>query len=302
MRCNTAVTNLVYNEVTKIAEGATMFRKFMMVTLVFLLVLSSFTMALANDESEDYVHIISPVVGESGKTILNDALFISIYVESEDTLFLSLKKQMPTFVFEEEETDEVVELIPLVAATVIDEEAIEEKISLDELEEVKPLTKDEIVMAYQIAEEDLKIIKSDLVMAKNAVSEIPVQTLEATESEEPTQDLTAEQLEATTYLEEVTKLYNEAKAEFDKWQTEYNSLFEKDVFEQQEMVVDPEFPYYEHTVSNIETGKYKLIITTLEGEEVDRLEFEVVTEAVIADKIIENVNIFDEIIDSDVFE
>jgi len=279
-----------------------MFRKFMMVTLVFLLVLSSFTMALANDESEDYVHIISPVVGESGKTILNDALFISIYVESEDTLFLSLKKQMPTFVFEEEETDEVVELIPLVAATVIDEEAIEEKISLDELEEVKPLTKDEIVMAYQIAEEDLKIIKSDLVMAKNAVSEIPVQTLEATESEEPTQDLTAEQLEATTYLEEVTKLYNEAKAEFDKWQTEYNSLFEKDVFEQQEMVVDPEFPYYEHTVSNIETGKYKLIITTLEGEEVDRLEFEVVTEAVIADKIIENVNIFDEIIDSDVFE
>jgi FtsZ-binding cell division protein ZapB len=260
-------------------------------------------MALANDESEDYVHIISPVVGESGKTILNDALFISIYVESENTLFLSLKKQMPTFVFEEEEeTDEVVELIPLVAATVIEEEAVEEKISLDELEEVKPLTKDEIVMAYQIAEDDLMIIKSDLVMAKNAVSEIPVQTLEATESEEPTQDLTAEQLEATTYLEDITKLYNEAKAEFDKWQTEYNSLFEKDVFEQQEMVVDPEFPYYEHTVSNIETGKYKLIITTLDGEEVDRLEFEVVTEDVIADKIIENVNIFDKIIDSDVFE
>lgn len=303
MCCNTVVTNLVYNEVTKIAEGATMFRKFMMVTLILLLVITNVAIALATDESEDYVHIISPVVGESGKTILNDALFISIYVESDDTLFLSLKKQMPTFVFEEETVDEVIELIPLEAAALLDEsEVVEEKVSLFEVEEIEPLSKDEIVMSFQVAEEDLKIIKADLLLARKATIDIPVQTEETTNSEDPNQDLTDEQIEALAYLDEVTKFYNEALKNHEKWQVEYKKLFEKDVFEQQEMIVDASFPYFEHTVSNVETGNYKLVITTLDGEVIEQLEFEVITEEVIADKIIENVNIFDKIIDSDVFE
>ncbi len=87
-----------------------------------------------------------------------------------------------------------------------------------------------------------------------------------------------------------------------KWEGTYNDLFEKDVFEQQEMVVDPSFPYYEYTVSDIEPGTYKLLITDLEGKVIEELEFEVVTEEVIADRIIENVNIFDNLIDSEVFE
>lgn len=282
-----------------------MTKKIIMVLLVFILVLSSSMLAFATDETEDYVHIISPVVGESGKTILNDALFISIYVQSENSLFLSLKKETPVFIFEEEEMiEDNVDLMMLVPALSSEDivEEVEEKVSLDEVVEEEPLTQDVIVSAYQIAEADLEIITADLIIAQTAVEKIPSVLDDSAAEYNPTYMLSEEELESTEYLEAVTGLYTEAVTDFEKWEGTYNDLFEKDVFEQQEMVVDPSFPYYEYTVSDIEPGTYKLLITNLEGIVIEELEFEVVTEEVIADKIIENVNIFDNLIDSEVFE
>jgi uncharacterized protein YaiI (UPF0178 family) len=262
-------------------------------------------LSFATDETEDYVHIISPVVGESGKTILNDALFISIYVQSENSLFLSLKKETPVFIFEEEEmVEDNIDLMMLVPALSSEEivEEVEEKVSLDEVFEEEPLTQDVIVSAYQIAEADLEIITADLIIAQTAVEKIPSVLDDSSAEYNPTYMLSEEELESTEYLEAVTGLYTEAVTDFVKWEGTYNDLFEKDVFEQQEMVVDPSFPYYEYAVSDIEPGTYKLLITDLEGKVIEELEFEVVTEEVIADKIIENVNIFDNLIDSEVFE
>ncbi len=282
-----------------------MTKKIIMVLLVFILVLSSSMLSFATDETEDYVHIISPVVGESGKTILNNALFISIYVQSENSLFLSLKKEMPIFIFEEEEmVEDSIDLMMLVPALSSEDivEEVEEKVSLDEVIEEEPLTKDVIVSAYQIAETDLEILTADLIIAQTAVEKIPSVLDDSAADYNPTYMLSEEELESTEYLEAVTGLYTEAVTDFEKWEGTYKDLFETDVFEQQEMVVDPSFPYYEYTVSNIEPGTYKLLITNLEGIVIEELEFEVVTEEVIADKIIENVNIFDNLIDSEVFE
>jgi hypothetical protein len=263
-------------------------------------------LSFATDETEDYVHIISPIVGESGKTILNDALFISIYVQSENSLFLSLKKETPVFIFEEEkmfdDDIDLMMLIPALSSEDIIVEEVEEKVSLDEVVEEEPLTQDVIVSAYQIAEADLEIITADLIIAQTAVEKIPSVLDDSAAEYNPTYILSEEEIESTEYLEAVTGLYTDAVTDFVKWEGTYNDLFEKDVFEQQEMVVDPSFPYYEYTVSDIEPGTYKLLITDLEGKVIEELEFEVVTEEVIADRIIENVNIFDNLIDSEVFE
>jgi hypothetical protein len=265
------------------------------------LVLTANVVVFANDETtEDYVHIISPEVGESGKTLVNDSLFISIYVEAEDTLFLSLKKVMPTFTFEEEK--DYIELIPLVPALPAEEEESEEKVPLAEVDAIEPLTKDEVVAAYQIAEEDFQILEKEYKEVKSSVSQIQALLDESSANYDPTYKLSEEEVEALNYFEDVTVRYKEALANFESWKAEYDKLFEKDVFEQQEMVVDSVFPYFEHTVSDIEPGNYKLIVTNLEGQVIETLEFEIVPEKVIADTIIEGSNIFEKIIDKDVFE
>jgi len=103
MCCNTPVINVVYNEVTKIAGGATMIKKFMILLLIVVMTLSTNIMVFADDNtSEEDIQIISPEVGESGKMVLNKALFISIYVQTDDTMYLNLKKVVPTFNFDEE--------------------------------------------------------------------------------------------------------------------------------------------------------------------------------------------------------
>lgn len=277
-----------------------MIRKFLSVFLIFILVLTANIIVFANDETtEDYVHIISPEVGESGKTLLNDSLFISIYVEADETLFLSLKKVMPTFTFEEE--NDQIELIPLVPILPTEEES-EEKIPLAEIDAVEPLTKSEVVAAYQIAEEDFQILEKEYKEAKSKVSSIPSLLDESSIDYDPTYKLSEEEVDALNHFDDVTERYKKALSDFESWKKEYDKLFEKNVFEQQEMIIDSQFPYYEHTVSDIEPGNYKLIVTNLDGQVIETLDFEIVPEKVIADTIIEGSNIFEKIIDNDVFE
>ncbi|MCH4886880.1 hypothetical protein EZV73_04835 [Acidaminobacter sp. JC074] len=282
-----------------------MMRKFMILLLILIMALSANIMVFANDEtSEEYVHIISPEVGESGKMILNEALFISIYVQTDDTMYLNLKKVVPSFNFDEEaEEKEYVEMIPLVPALPVEEvEVEEEKISLAEVEiiEEEPLTKDEVVASYTIAEDDFKIVEEELANAK-AAANIETFVDETSPEYDPSYQLTEEDIEAANYLDDVTVRYNEALANYEKWKKEYDKLFEEDVFEKLEMVVDSSLPYFEHTVSDVEPGSYKLIVTNDLNEIVEQLDFEVVSEQVIADKIIENTNVFENIIDNDVF-
>ena len=307
MCCNTPVINVVYNEVTKIAGGATMIKKFMILLLIVVMTLSTNIMVFADDNtSEEDIQIISPEVGESGKMVLNKALFISIYVQTDDTMYLNLKKVVPTFNFDEETyKKEYVDMIPLIPALPIEEtqeEPQEEKISLGEVDIVgeESLSKDKIVVSYTVAEDDVKILEDELEDAKVA-ADISSSVEESLLEEDSIYQLSESDIEAVNYLDDVTVRYNEALANYDKWKKEYDQLFEEDVFKQQEMVVDPSFPYYEYTVSDIEPGSYNLLVSNDDGVIIKQLEFEVVSEQVIADKIIENPNVFENIIDKDVF-
>ena len=308
MCCNTPVINVVYNEVTKIAGGATMMKKFMILLLIIVMTLSTNIMVFADDEiSEEDVQIISPEVGESEKMVLNKALFISIYVQTDDTMYLNLKKVVPTFNFDEvTEEKQYIDMIPLVPALPVEEtqeDFLEEKISLGEVDitEDEHLTKDKIVVSYTVAEDDVKILEEELEEAK-AAADISSSVEKSLLEEDSIYQLSEADIEAVNYLDDVTMRYNEALANYDKWKKEYDQLFEEDVFKQQEMVVDPSFPYYEYTVSDIEPGSYKLLVTNDESVIIKQLEFEVVSEQVIADKIIDNPNVFENIIDNDVFD
>ena len=308
MCCNTSVINVVYNEVTKIAGGATMMKKFMILLLIIVMTLSTNIMVFADDEiSEEDVQIISPEVGESEKMVLNKALFISIYVQTDDTMYLNLKKVVPTFNFDEvTEEKQYIDMIPLVPALPVEEtqeDFLEEKISLGEVDitEDEHLTKDKIVVSYTVAEDDVKILEEELEEAK-AAADISSSVEKSLLEDDSIYQLSEADIEAVNYLDDVTMRYNEALANYDKWKKEYDQLFEEDVFKQQEMVVDPSFPYYEYTVSDIEPGSYKLLVTNDESVIIKQLEFEVVSEQVIADKIIDNPNVFENIIDNDVFD
>jgi len=280
-----------------------MLKKYMLVVFILVMALSINMISFANDgetTEEDYVHIISPEVGESGKTILNDALFISIYVQSNDTLLLSMiKKETSIFTFEEEVEDpEFIELIPLVAAESIE---VEEKISLADVTIVE-LTKEEIFSAYQIAEADLAILQADFETAKNAIAKIPSLLDESATLYDPLYKLSELEIENLAYYEKISNFYNEALNEYVKWENKYNKLFETVVFDQEEMIVDPSFPYFEHTVQDITPGTYDLVISNAKGDDIETLTFEIVTEDIIADTIKEEVNIFDKIIDPNIFE
>ena len=307
MCCNTSVINVVYNEVTKIAGGATMIKKFMILLLIVVMTLSTNIMVFADDNtSEEDIQIISPEVGESGKMVLNKALFISIYVQTDDTMYLNLKKVVPTFNFDEvTEEKQYIDMIPLVPALPVEEtqeDFLEEKISLGEVDitEDEHLTKDKIVVSYTVAEDDVKILEEELEEAK-AAADISSSVEKSLLEDDSIYQLSEADIEAVNYLDDVTMRYNEALANYDKWKKEYDQLFEEDVFKQQEMVVDPSFPYYEYTVSDIEPGSYNLLVSNDDGVIIKQLEFEVVSEQVIADKIIENPNVFENIIDNDVF-
>lgn len=279
-----------------------MFKKYMLVLFIFIAAFTLSMTVIAIDEKavdEDFVHIISPEVGESGKTILNDSLFISIYVQAEDTLLLSMiKKEQPIFIFEEEvEEPEFVELMPLSIA----EAVVEEKVTLAEVTIVE-LSKEEIFSAYQVAEADLKILTEDLELAKDKIEKIPSLLDESAPLYDPTYKLTDEETESLAYYEAVSTSYNEALNEYIKWENKYNKLFEKIVFDQVEMIVDPSFPYFEHKVQDLTPGNYDLVITNVDGDAIETFSFEIVTEDIIADSIIETINIFDQIIDSNLFE
>jgi hypothetical protein len=276
-----------------------MIRKLITFFLIITLVVTSNVLVFASD-SEGDVHIISPEVGESGKTILNDALFISIYVQSDDTLFLSLKKEMPKFTFEEK--DDILPLIPLMPTVTSQTEVKEEKVSLGEIVVEAPMTKEEIVAAFEAIKSDLEIIERTYVSAKSAVSKIPNLLDESAENYNPTYQLTEKDKEVKKYFEDVEAFYQEMSLKYEIMKAKYDALFEKDVFDQQEITVDPEFPYFEYNVSNIEPGNYKLQITDMNGKIIEMIEFEVVTEQVIAEKILETNNIFDQVMDSNVFE
>lgn len=304
MCCNTLVIMFVYNEVTKIGKGATMFKKYMIVVFILIATLTLSITSFAIDEDttdEDYVHIISPVVGESGKTILNDSLFISIYVQAEDTLLLSMiKKEKPIFTFEEEKTEkaEFVDVRPLLTASAA---STEEKVTLAEVTIVE-LSKEDIFSAYQIAEMDLEILTDELEMVTSDIVKISSLLDESLPLYNATYKLTVEETESLSYYEAVMLSYNEAVNEFIMWENRYNKLFETIVVDQEEMIVDPAFPYFEHTVANITPGNYELFITNIEGEIIKTFAFEIVTEDTIAESIKEDENIFGNIFDPDLFE
>lgn len=274
-----------------------MFKKYMIAILIISLVFSSFSVVYGIDDSnEDYVYIISPEVGESGKAIINNDLFISIYVRAENTLFLELiKTETPVFNFEEEEEE--------IVLFTSEAEAVEEKVSLGDEEFVEPkvLTKEEIYVQYQIASTDKGIIKESYDAALANLEKIPSVMYDSSTTGTSEYQLTEEDLQNQMHFEEIASLYNEALASFNYWENEYFKLFDTPIFSSVEMTVDDLFPYFEYSVDDISPGHYTLAVKNIDGKVIERLKFEVVSEQIIVDEIIDNIDFFDNIIGDDVF-
>ena len=101
--------------------------------------------------------------------------------------------------------------------------------------------------------------------------------------------------------------YSYAISDYNYWEEEYLKLFEKVIFSNVEMNVDPLLPYFEYTVKDIKSGTYKLAIRLKETNKVVKLlEFEVVTGEVLAEEIVEemlkSIDFFDNIVDFEMIE
>lgn len=269
-----------------------MLKKYMIAILILTLVFSSVAFGF-NDTDETFVYIISPEVGEAGKAIINNDLFISVYVQSEESLYLELiKKETPVFNFETEENKTFIELDVT--------EPIEEKVLLDEA--VTPVyTKEEIYVQYQVAKTDLAIVKKSYEAAKNVVSKIPSLLDETASLYDPSYVLTEEDILNQEHLEKMTKEYSDVLSDFYFWEEKYLELFETVIFQDVEMLVDEVLPYFEYNVDGIAPGHYTLSVVNGDGDIIEKLTFEVVSEDIIVDEIIEDLNFFNNIIDDAVF-
>lgn len=315
----------------------------LIISFVFVMSIMSFS------ENDEYVNIINPEVGESGKIISDNSLFFSIFVIKDVNLTLDLIKiDTPVFVFEEEnestkeeieevilaaESEEVIAadeseevIVAVESEEVFEEEKIlassieEEKILVSSIEEEeifndveflveKPeqLTKENISIAYQNAEEEYEDIKKDYFEALENVENIPDLVDELSEDFDPTYELTDEDRLNLEILEIVSKIYNDRKAEFNYWEEEYFKLFENKILSDLDIDVDSLLPYFEYTVNGIEEGTYQLVIKLKETNEVvELLEFEVVTEENLVEEMFEDIfgdiDYFDEIIETENIE
>lgn len=285
MGCNTPVTKFVYNKDIKMTGGATMFRKYMFALLILVMVLSHIPVLAEDSADEPYVYIISPKVGDSGKTILNETLFISIYIQSEKSLTLELVKK-PVYDFEivREDLPEAVDIL------------IEEKVLLtDVLKPKRLLSKSEIIEAYEETSVHLIDLRKDYEIKKDKLGNLP-------QSSENISELSASERLRLQAFESAKSDLNEGMVAFNFWKKAYLDLFDKVIFSDLKMTVDPSFPYFEHTHDNVEPGFYKLSIKNLDGKVIDSLEFEVVTEQSIANEIINGNDFFKEMLEKNVFE
>lgn len=262
-----------------------MFKRSMIVMLVIIMALSAGIMAFSEVETtEDYVYIISPEVGTSGKAILNDTLFISVYVESEKELVLELVKKTD-FTFDDE-----IGLIPYE-----EPEIIEDKISLSDVQTHETTyTKKEIIASFQMAQTDLQLTKEAYDKAKLAAAAIVTDV--------DTYILKTSDQMVVDNFETASTVYNQALLNFNYWQAAYMKLFDSTIIKGMKMTVDPEFPYFEYAVDDIEPGNYQLSVKGQDGSMIETLNFEVVTEDFIADEILENNDFFDNFIDAELFE
>lgn len=265
----------------RIAGGTAMLKKSMIAIVLMALVISA-TMIMFADviESEEYVYIINPEVGTSGKAIINESMFISIYVESEQDMLLELVKK-PMFDFEPEEglTPDVI---------------VEEKFTIfDILSRQTVYSKSDTMTMYQLALYDKEMAKEDLDNAKTALGTV--------DPEEGTY-LTIEEQKLVDNYQLAFDHYIQALKDFQYWKETYLRLFEQRIIDNMVMSVDPAFPYFEYTVPNVTPGHYILKVKNADGFTVEALEFDVVTEASITSEILENTNFFDNIIDEEVFE
>jgi hypothetical protein len=285
MGCNTPVTMIVYNKDIIITGGATMFKKYMFALLILVLLVSQFVV-LAEDVSEEpYVYIISPKVGDSGKTILNETLFISIYIQSEASLNLELVKK-PVYDFEvvTEDLPEAVDFF------------IEEKVLFSETQASKNVfTKKEIIKAYEETSKHLDELKENYRIKRKNLGEISQNT-------ENVSSLSSSERLRLQSFEKAKSNLNKGMVAYNFWKEAYLELFDKVIFSNVKMSVDASFPYFEYTLDNVQPGYYKLAIKNLDGKIVESLEFEVVTEQSIANEIINSSDFFKEMLQKNVFE
>jgi len=274
-----------------------MLRKGMLAILIFLLMMTQIVVVAEDTvnqvEEETYVYIISPKVGDSGKTILNETLFISIYIKSAEDLSLELVK-VPVYDFE-----------PQVPAEdpFADFILSEEKVVMIEIESFAPvLTKTDIIGSYDQAVLALEISKVNYEAARLAYNEAEIEVVEDDQGQVDVQSMPyAERMIYTRYIQAQATL-NEAMTKHNYWTDTYIQLFDQVIFQGVMMQVTEEFPYFEYTHEGILPGHYKLNVKDASGQIVEQLEFEVVTEQSIADEIINNDNFFDEILTNEILE
>lgn len=268
--------------------GATMFKKGMLAMLVILMLMTQFIVVAEDTVEEPYVYIISPKVGDSGKTILNETLFISIYIKSKEPLILELVKK-PVYDFE----------VAVESSPIDSDFMVEEKISLTEIQNPKiNYKKSEIIESYDEASlvlEEAKIAYDleQTKFSKNRMSKLDFIDVQKLNS--------AQRLIYAEYTEAKTEL-NKALLAFRFWKSAYLDLFDKTIFNNVAMSVKEAFPYFEYSHNNIEPGHYKLSVKTAGGLVLEKLEFQVVTEQSIANEIINNRNFFGELLQPQIFE
>lgn len=292
MTCNTAVIIIVYNEVIKIVGGTVMFKKSILIILIFAMIFAMSFTTFARDNSDigkiEYVNIINPEVGESGKIISSDSLFISIHVLEDAKLVLDLVKiDTPIFNFEKVQNSVAVDL--------------ENKESAIEITSTS-LSKEEIFIAYQNAQDNFYASKSEYFSALSETTGIHNVVDESSENFDPTYQLTAEDVIKLENVSITRKTYVTGVKNYNYWEAEYLKLFEKVILSGVELKVDSLIPYFEYKVDNIKQGNYKLIVKLKETNEVVKsLEFEIVTKKILTegiyDEMFKLVDFFKNIID-----
>lgn len=252
-----------------------MFKKSMIAIMLLTLLISAGMVMFADvEETVEEVIIINPVVGNSGKAIIDDSLFISIYIESEDDLVLELVKK-PVFNFEE-----TVSIVPYANNT------IEEKVSMFDMIANEVTSKQGILEMYQSAVLQRDNAKVALSVAKSDVTDL-----------NPDDDtfLTEEEQLNMERFNQASSTYNAAVMNFSFWQKAYLKLFDQVIIDNMMMYVDPAFSYFEYTVDNITPGHYVMRVKNSSGYTVESLSFEVVTQESIADEILDAPVLFDSI-------
>lgn len=262
-----------------------MLRKGMLAILMILVLMTQVVVIAEDSVEETKVQIISPKVGESGKTILNETLFISVYIESEDELLLELVKE-PVYDFEVKTESE-----PVVA-----DFFVEEKVSLSDVEEPKiAFSKSEIIDAYSVASSALEISNGLYEAAKDAYDVTVLDDQGNPMDLETAPALSQDQRSLLSEYKTAESHVNTALTSYHFWKDAYLGLFDKVIFDNVLMAVEGQFPYFEYTHNNIQPGHYKLYVKTLDGSVLEQLSFEVVTEQSIANEILNSDNFIEDL-------